>query len=215
MPAVPTPEARRREFMDLLQNLFERIDDLAQDDRINSQEYIIFADLCLELRNARQNIAQHTVYVQHMERRRRANRPTHIPTTIMVDRESAIRCQYCAQWYERTYIETHQRNTRACFNTRQVNINSRVNVRGDILIALNNALYKKHKPINNARSLMSDFKMRVLGVSTIEEFYERFNINHQSYNRQANRNRMSLPFESFQTPYRRTTTRTSITPENF
>ena len=44
---------QKKEFMTIIQELFSKIDDLASDDRINSNEYNEFALLSKDLQNAK------------------------------------------------------------------------------------------------------------------------------------------------------------------
>ena len=63
MSEAITKYNQKKEFITILQELFSKIDDLATDDRINSNEYNEFAMLCKELQTAKQQIKETIFYI--------------------------------------------------------------------------------------------------------------------------------------------------------
>jgi len=85
----------KKQFMVILQELFSKIDDLAGDDKINSNEYLEFATLCKDLKNSKQLIIETIIYktIERTVSRRQA--PPPISEVDKLKDENYLNCPYC------------------------------------------------------------------------------------------------------------------------
>ena len=163
---------QKKEFITILQELFSKIDDLASDDKINSNEYNEFAILCKELQNAKQQIKETFIYINL---RRATNRKSPIKPIKKTDKladENYQPCPYCDKLIKNSYLDTHIDTTIQCLRQRQtkqnvMNVKQIYHTKYGKYQALNLSL--KHKYNNELE--MSKKILKALQIEKADEFF--------------------------------------------
>ena len=98
---------QKKEFITILQELFSKIDDLASDDKINSNEYNEFAMLCKELQNAKQQIKETFIYITMRRATNRKPPKEPIKETEKLKNEKYQPCPHCDKLFKNSYLDGH------------------------------------------------------------------------------------------------------------
>ena len=114
---------QRKEFITILQELFSKIDDLASDDKINSNEYNEFAMLCKELQTAKTQIKETIFYINVRRATNRKPPKEPIQEAEKLKDENYQPCPYCDKLIKNTYLDQHIEYTSACERQRQTKKN--------------------------------------------------------------------------------------------
>jgi len=167
---------QKKEFITILQLLFSKIDDLATDDRINSNEYNEFAMLCKELRFAKQQIKETIIYVNLRRATERKPPKEPIKETEKLNNQDYNKCPHCDKLIHKNYINEHMENTIQCFRQRQTK-KSMINVKEinkkyyndnyGIYQALNLSL--KHKNVNFQDLYLTNKLLQILQIKNKDE----------------------------------------------
>ena len=165
---------QKKEFITILQLLFEKIDDLATDNKINSNEYNEFAMLCKELHFAKELIKETFIYITLRKSTNRKPPKEPIKETEKLKDEDYQPCPHCHKLIKKTYLSENIENTIQCYRQRQtkkniMNVKQIYNTKYGKYQALNLSL--KHKYGNEL--YMSKNLLKAL---QIEKEYEYFNL---------------------------------------
>ena len=125
MNALPQLELKdKKNFIGLLGSLFEKIDELASNDKINSSEYLEFATLVKQIADLRKEVRTTTVYTTIERQSRRAeNKPKVKELEKLKDETNYTNCKFCDKRIAVSYIFTHINNSVACKRVRQTKQN--------------------------------------------------------------------------------------------
>jgi len=107
---------QKKEFITILQLLFEKIDDLATDNKINSNEYNEFAILCKELHFAKELIQETIFYINVRKATNRKPPKVPIKETEKLNNEDYIKCPHCDKLIHKNYLNEHMENTIQCLD---------------------------------------------------------------------------------------------------
>ena len=133
---------QKKEFMTIIQELFSKIDDLASDDRINSNEYNEFAMLCKDLQHAKQQIKETIIYITMRRATNRKPPKEPIKETEKLADENYQPCPHCDKLIKNSYLDQHIENTIQCYRQRQTKKNI-INVK-----QIYNTKYGKYQALN-------------------------------------------------------------------
>jgi hypothetical protein len=177
LPAIQL--ADKKTLMTLLSSLFEKIDDLASDGKINSGEYKELADIVSDMSKIRQEVKTHIIY-RTIDRQSRRNEPAKMPTEMekMADDSKFANCEKCDKRLAKTSIKEHMR-TKICNRTQQTKLNVFISKKQycEVIFpkcqAYNTDLLPRYRPINKIR--MSEKLLKALGVRKPKEIIQEGN----------------------------------------
>jgi len=162
----------KKQFMVILQELFSKIDDLAGDDKINSNEYLEFATLCKDLKNSKQLIIETIIYktIERTVSRRQA--PPPISEVDKLKDKNYLNCPYCDKRIKNSYLKEHIESSITCQRQRQTkrniyNVKQIYNDKYGIFQALNLTL--KHKHIKFSELFLTKNQLTALNISKKED----------------------------------------------
>ena len=172
MSKAITKYNQKKEFITILQELFSKIDDLATDDRINSNEYNEFAMLCKELQTAKTQIKETIFYINVRRSINRKPPKEPIRETEKLKDENYQPCPHCDKLIHKNYLDEHIENTIQCLRQRQtiknmINVKQIYNTKYGKYQALNLSL--KHKYSNDL--YMSKSLLKALQIDNECEFF--------------------------------------------
>lgn len=119
LPAIQ--HADKKSLMVLLGSLFEKIDDLASNDKINTGEYVDLMNLVKDMAEIQQEVKTHIIY-RTIDRQARRKEPKLKSTELekMTDPyERFTTCKFCDKTIAKSYILTHQTESITCARVRQ------------------------------------------------------------------------------------------------
>ena len=165
---------QKKEFITILQELFEKIDDLASDDRINSNEYNEFALLCKDLQNAKQQIKETIIYITLRKSTERKPPKETLKETEKLKDENYQPCPYCDKLIKNSYLDEHIQKTIQCYRQRQtkkniIGVKPTYITKYGIYQALNLSLKHKYSTTNDL--YMSKELLKALEIENISEFF--------------------------------------------
>jgi hypothetical protein len=131
----------KKDFISLMSDLFERIDALASDDKINTEEYRQMADLCKQMYNIKEQVKTQVVYVEI--RRATERKPPKPPKAEQekLEAKSHKTCEYCDKRIHKKWLLEHQRTSATCLRVRQTKMNVNVLTKAEDEEAVSKPLY--------------------------------------------------------------------------
>ena len=157
----------KKQFMVILQELFSKIDDLASDDKINSNEYLEIATLCKDLQNAKQLIIE-TIVFKTIDRtvKRKPLTPPIKEVDKLIDK-TYHNCPHCDKRIKNSYLKEHINSSITCQRQRQTkrniyNVKQIYNTKYGIFQALNLTL--KHKHIDFSKLSLTKKQLTALNI---------------------------------------------------
>jgi len=161
----------KKTFINLLGSLFSKIDELACDDKINSNEYLDFATLVKQIADLRQEVKTTIVYTTIERQARRAFiKPKIKELDKYTDDNNYTNCKFCDKRIALSYIEHHSKNSITCNRVRQTKQNVVVSKKRyipklySLCQAYNTQLLNRYKPIKNIDMTMDT--CRILNIDT-------------------------------------------------
>ena len=159
----------KKTFIGLLGSLFMKIDELAGDDKINSNEYLEFATLVKELAEIRQEVKTTNVYTTIERQARRAYiKPKVKELDKFKDDNNYTNCKFCDKRIALSYITYHLANSITCNRVKQTKQNVVVSKKRyipklySLCQAYNTQLLNRYKPIKNIQMNMDT--CRILNI---------------------------------------------------
>lgn len=170
LPAIQHQD--RKTLMILLGSLFEKIDNLANDGKINSGEYKEFADIVSDMSKIEQEVKTHIIYrtLERQSRRKEAKQPSTELAKLIDEKEIYTNCEFCDKRIAKSYILTHKNESVTCQRVQQTKQNVVVSKRkySPKLYALcqsyNVELLPRYKPIKKLK-----MSLKVLKALEIEK----------------------------------------------
>lgn len=177
LPAIHL--ADKKTLMTLLGSLFEKIDDLASDGKINSGEYKELADIVSDMSKIRQEVKTHIIY-RTIDRQARRKEPKQ-PSTELKKREldDYVNCEFCDKRIAKSYISTHKKESISCQRVRQTKQNVVLTGKrySPELYAMcqsyNIELLPRYRPIKKLK--MNQKLLKVLGIRKPEDIIQEGN----------------------------------------
>jgi len=156
----------KKTFINLLGSLFSKIDELACDDKINSNEYLEFATLVKQIADLRKEVKTTTVYTTIERQARRAYmKPKVKELDKFKDDNNYTNCKFCDKRIAVSYITYHLSNSITCNRVRQTKQNVVVSKKRyipklySLCQAYNTQLLNRYKPIKNIDMTMQMCKI--------------------------------------------------------
>ena len=145
----------KKTFMSNLHKLFDKIDNLAEEDKINSMDYNELATIVKDIYNQKREIQQTIVYIslENSVKRKTPKKP--IPELEKLRDIRYDKCDYCDKLLLIKYMEDHINTTEACYRQRQskrnvFNVKKLTNPEQyGLCQALNVVLKKRHHDVAN------------------------------------------------------------------
>lgn len=177
LPAIQL--ADKKTLMTLLGSLFEKIDNLASDGKINSGEYKEFADIVSDMSKIKQEVRTHIIY-RTIERQARRKEPKQ-PSTELKKREMSdyVNCEFCDKRIAKSYILTHKSESITCQRVQQTKQNvvlTRKKYSPELYAmcqSYNVELLPRYRPIKKLK--MTDEILKALGIRKPEEIIQEGN----------------------------------------
>jgi hypothetical protein len=132
----------KKDFVGLMETMFEKIEGLMENQKINDGEYLEFANLCRDIHKVKTEIQTQIVYVEiHRAVQRKPPKPLKEETQKLDDKNYKT-CEFCNKRLHRKYMPTHLRESKTCVRARQTKLNVKV------LAEQNRPQYVKFQAIN-------------------------------------------------------------------
>lgn len=171
--------ADKKSLMTLLGSLFEKIDNLASDGKINSGEYKEFADIVSDMSKIKQEVRTHIIYQTfHSQSRRKEPKQ---PSTELKKREmfNYVNCEFCDKRIAKSYILTHKDKSITCHRVQQTKQNVVLTKKKyspelyAMCQAYNVELLSRYRPIKKLN--MTDKILKALEIRNPEEIIQEGN----------------------------------------
>jgi len=138
-----------------LHKLFDKIDDLAEEEKINSMDYHQLAMLVKDIYNIAKEVQETPVYISLEKSAKRKIPKKPIPELEKLRDIRYGKCEYCDKLLLNIYMEEHIFTTEACYRQRQskrnvFNVKKLINPKTyGLCQALNVVLKKRHHDVAN------------------------------------------------------------------
>ena len=135
--------------------LFDKIDDLAEEDKINSMDYNQLAMLVKDIYKISKEVQATPVYIYLEKSAKRKIPQKPIPELEKLRDIRYCKCEYCDKLLLKIYMEDHINTTDACYRQRQskrnvFNVKKLINPKTyGLCQALNVVLKKRHHDVAN------------------------------------------------------------------
>ena len=142
-------------LMNSFHKLFDKIDDLAEEDKINSMDYNQLAMIVKDIYKISKEVQETPVYILLEKSAKRKIPKKPIPELEKLRDIRYCKCKYCDKLLLKIYMEDHINTTDACYRQRQskqsvFNVKKLINPETyGLCQALNVVLKKRHHDVAN------------------------------------------------------------------